>query len=62
MSRTRAWFLETPRPIIQGSHLASSLSEERVSVTFSGCPYREGRVQEGARAVSWAAPMVDTPI
>jgi hypothetical protein len=43
-------------PITQGSHLASSLSGDRDSVTSSGYPYREGRVLEGARVVSQAAP------
>jgi hypothetical protein len=37
--------------------LASSLSGNLDSVTSSGCPYREGRVSEGAGAVSWAVPI-----
>jgi hypothetical protein len=51
---------EALEPIIQGSHLASSPSGDGDSVTSSGCPYREGRVPEQARAISWATYLVDT--
>jgi hypothetical protein len=32
------------------------------SMTFNGCPYKEARVLEGARAISRAAPLVGIPI
>jgi hypothetical protein len=40
MSRMGAW-TGGPEPIIQGSHLASSLHGDKDSVTCSNCPYIE---------------------
>jgi hypothetical protein len=49
-----------PQDLSSGSHLASSTNGDEDSVTSSDCPYREDRVLEGAGAVSWAAPLMDT--